>query len=63
MLPMTPLGKVIGGLVAFIGICTVARPVGIVSSGFIEELNRKRRQATVPTDARACPHCGGVLDS
>jgi voltage-gated potassium channel len=62
MTPTTPLGKVIGGLVAFIGICAVALPVGIVSSGFIEELNRKKQQTAAPTAARACPHCGGVLD-
>jgi voltage-gated potassium channel len=61
MIPMTPVGRVIAGIVAFIGICAVALPVGIVSSGFIEELNRKRRQAA-STDARACPHCGGALD-
>jgi voltage-gated potassium channel len=60
MIPMTPVGRVIGSLVAFIGICAVALPVGIVSSGFIDELNRKRRPAA-PID-RACPHCGGVLD-
>jgi voltage-gated potassium channel len=61
MLPITPAGRVIGGIVAFIGICAVALPVGIVSSGFVEELNRKSRRAA-STDARACPHCGGTLD-
>jgi voltage-gated potassium channel len=60
MIPMTPVGRVIGGFVAFIGICAVALPVGIVSSGFIDELNRKRQPAA-PTD-RACPHCGGPLE-
>jgi voltage-gated potassium channel len=61
MIPTTPLGKMIGGIVAFIGICAVALPVGIISSGFIEELNRKRQQATSP-GSRICPHCGGALD-
>lgn len=60
-IPMTPAGRVIGGIVAFVGICAVALPVGIVSSGFIEELNRKRHQ-TAPSGARTCPHCGGALD-
>lgn len=60
MVPMTPIGRVIGSFVAFIGICTVALPVGIVSSGFIEELNRKRR--LVGSADRVCPHCGEVLD-
>ena len=62
MIPTTPSGKVIGGFVAFIGICAVALPVGIVSSGFIDELNRKKRQAAAPADARTCPHCGNLLE-
>jgi voltage-gated potassium channel len=60
MIPMTPVGRVLAGVIAFIGICAVALPVGIVSSGFIEELNRKRREPA-PADARACPHCGRAL--
>jgi voltage-gated potassium channel len=62
MIPTTAIGRVIGGFVALIGICAVALPVGIVSSGFIEELNRKKRQTTAPADARTCPHCGDPLD-
>jgi voltage-gated potassium channel len=63
MIPMTPIGKVIGGFVAFVGICTIALPVGIVSSGFIEELNRKKRPTTPPTSLGPCPHCGRMLDN
>lgn len=59
MVPMTPIGKVLGGVVAFVGICAVALPVGIVSSGFIEELNRRRDAPPVP---RSCPHCGEALE-
>jgi voltage-gated potassium channel len=59
MIPMTPIGKVLGGVVAFIGICAVALPVGIVSSGFIEELNRKPPATATP---RTCPHCGEELE-
>jgi voltage-gated potassium channel len=66
MIPMTPAGRVIGGIVAFIGICTVALPVGIVSSGFIEELNRKKQQTTATAETtaegRSCPHCGSALE-
>ena len=62
MIPTTAAGKVIGGFVAFIGICAVALPVGIVSSGFIDELNSRKRRATAPADARTCPHCGSALD-
>jgi voltage-gated potassium channel len=62
MVPMTLAGKLIGGFVAFIGITAVALPVGIVSSGFIEELNRTTPQASSPDDARRCPHCGSLLE-
>jgi voltage-gated potassium channel len=58
--PMTPLGKVIGGVVAFVGICALALPVGILSTGFFDELNRGKPPSS-PT-IRACPHCGGTVD-
>lgn len=61
MIPTTPLGKLIGSLVAFVGICAVALPVGILSSGFLEEVNRKKRAALA--DARTCPHCGSAIDA
>jgi voltage-gated potassium channel len=61
MVPTSPLGQVIAGIVAFVGICAIALPVGILSSGFIDELNRKKAQAeTVPS--RSCPHCGGTVE-
>jgi voltage-gated potassium channel len=64
MIPTTAIGKVIGGFVAFVGICAVALPVGLVSAGFIEELNRSRAKATETerASARTCRHCGGALD-
>jgi voltage-gated potassium channel len=56
MTPTTPIGQAIGGLVAFVGICALALPVGIVSSGYMQELSRKTN-ASIATD-EACPHCG-----
>lgn len=63
MVPATAIGKIIGGLVSFIGICAVALPVGIVSSGFIEEVGRRSRAAAIvrAREPRTCPHCGGDL--
>jgi voltage-gated potassium channel len=58
MVSSTPVGQVIGGFVGFVGICALALPVGILSSGFIEEISRKSRAA----EARACPQCGHVRD-
>jgi voltage-gated potassium channel len=65
MVPQTAMGQIVGGFVGFLGICALALPVGIVSSGFIEEINRKTSDApadapiAAPTAAASpCPHCG-----
>jgi voltage-gated potassium channel len=42
--PVTPLGKVIGGLIAFMGIGLFALPAGILASGFSEEVHKRREQ-------------------
>lgn len=49
--PITPLGKLLGGVIAVLGLGLVALPTGILASGFAEEVQRKRTQPT-------CPHCG-----
>ena len=38
--PVTPAGKIIGGVIAFLGIGLFALPAGILASGFTEELRR-----------------------
>lgn len=50
--PITPLGRVLGGLFAVLGVGLFALPAGIIASGFTEELRRKDE-----LDDR-CPHCG-----
>jgi len=52
--PVTPLGKVIDGVIALLGIGLFALPAGILAAGFTEELSRPR-----PT---VCPRCGEPLD-
>ena len=54
--PVTSLGKVLSSVIAVVGIGIVALPTGILSAGFIEELDRRRHPAKT-----ACPHCGGAL--
>ena len=44
MVPVTPLGKFIGGLIAIIGIGMVALPAGMLASGFSEQLHQRRRE-------------------
>jgi voltage-gated potassium channel len=42
--PMTPLGKLVGGLIIILGVATFALPTSILTSGFVEELERRRKE-------------------
>lgn len=50
--PITTAGKMAASAVTILGIGFVALPAGILASGFVQELQRKRETPTV------CPHCG-----
>lgn len=52
--PVTPLGRLLGGLIAFLGIGIFALPTGILATGFTEELQKRRK----PPGPVLCPHCG-----
>ena len=54
--PVTPVGKVLGGVVALLGIGMFALPTGILSSGFAEEMRKKRNSSMI------CPHCEKAID-
>ena len=42
--PITTVGKIIGGFIAFMGIGLFALPAGILASGFSEEIHRKQEE-------------------
>ncbi len=44
MVPITPLGRLLGGLIAVIGLGMVALPAGLLASGFSEQLHHRRRE-------------------
>lgn len=50
--PITPLGKVLGALIAVLGVGMFALPAGILSSGFVEAIQPPDEDNTI------CPHCG-----
>ncbi len=52
VVPITPVGKVLGGLFALAGVAFLALPAGILSSGFFELLHTPRSKK------HTCPHCG-----
>ena len=54
--PITPLGKILGGIIALLGIGLFALPTGIISAGLIEHVRQKGRKAY------KCPKCGYVCD-
>jgi voltage-gated potassium channel len=54
--PVTVLGRVLGAVVAVMGIGLFALPTGILGSAFVEELQKKRGLRQV------CPHCGKAIE-
>lgn len=56
--PITPLGRMLGALMAVLGVGMFALPAGIIGSGFAEEIARQREAAKLTR----CPHCHGDLD-
>ncbi len=51
--PITIVGKIFGGIISLLGLMLVSIPTGIISSGFIDELNHK---------TKVCPHCGKKIE-
>ncbi len=43
MYPITTLGKVLGGVIAILGIVTVALPIGILGAAYVEDTEKKRK--------------------
>ena len=42
VVPVTPVGKILGGLIGLIGIGMIALPAGIMASGFAENIHERR---------------------
>ncbi|MCP1714492.1 voltage-gated potassium channel [Methanocalculus alkaliphilus] len=56
VVPITPLGKMLGTIIALIGIGIFALPAGILASGFTEAMKRETRTG-VEDETYLCPHC------
>jgi len=44
MVPVTPLGRVLGGLTAVLGVGMIALPAGVLASGFSEQMRIRREE-------------------
>ena len=56
--PITVTGKILGALIALLGIGLVAVPTGIISAGFVEIVDQKNENGA----KRFCPYCGNRID-
>ncbi len=52
--PITIFGKIIASVITILGIGLIALPTAIISTGFLEEFQKKHQ--------KKCPHCGKRLD-
>lgn len=59
--PITFAGKMLGSLIAVLGIGMVALPTGILGSAFMEEIEEKKDKDRGDNKKNYCPHCGGKL--
>ena len=65
--PITPMGRVLGAIIAILGIGMVAVPTGILSAGFVEILEKKNGKSAEDdasdseTEKKYCPYCGKKL--
>lgn len=53
IVPVTTIGKILGGAIALAGVALLALPAGILSSGFYELLHHD-----IKPEPKKCPHCG-----
>lgn len=60
VVPITSLGKFLGGIFAIVGVGLLALPAGILSSGFFEMMHHK---GPVSKTTKVCPHCGKKIES
>jgi voltage-gated potassium channel len=66
LVPVTAAGRLLGGVIAIIGIGMFALPAGLRGAAFVEELGRaraaaSRRHHAGASGGGACPHCGKEL--
>lgn len=62
--PITAAGRILGAFIAIMGIGVVAIPTGILSSGFVELLEKQKeadKDKESGDEVKFCPYCGKKL--
>lgn len=54
--PITVVGKILSSIISLLGVALVAVPTGIISAGFIEQLDKK--EDSDADEREYCPYCG-----
>ena len=54
--PITVMGKFLAMIIALMGIGLFALPAGILGSGFVDEIQNRKKEKSL------CPHCGEEID-
>ncbi len=56
IIPITPFGKILGGIISLLGVGLIALPTGILVSGFSNEFSYQNNSPNI------CPHCGKEIN-
>ena len=56
--PITVPGKILSAIIALLGIGLVSIPTGIISAGFIENIEEKNHNRADDDEKCYCPYCG-----
>ena len=60
--PVTAIGKILSAIIALLGIGLVAVPTGIISAGFMTEVEHKTEAEKDYNQKHYCPYCGRRID-
>jgi len=62
--PITVLGQIFSGLIAFLSIGLIAIPTSIISAGYIEYVGHLKEEEKAKEQEKKCycPYCGNKLD-
>lgn len=60
--PVTTAGKILSSVIAIFGIGLIAVPTGIISAGFMEEMDSHKNSSSEICEKKYCPYCGKKLD-